>query len=53
MKNVSKCIAKWNINYIKYHQSIKYKFEEALWTDQDKQDQTIKDQKKCFMLSKA
>jgi hypothetical protein len=43
--------AKFNIAYIKYHQSIKYKFEQTLWTPLDFEDQTITDEKKCWRLS--
>lgn len=49
--NPSKVDAKWTISYLKYHQSIKYKFEETLWTKQDYEDQIIVDEKKCFKIS--
>jgi hypothetical protein len=41
--NPSKVDGKWSLSYVKYHQSIKYKFEESLWTKQDYEDQTIVD----------
>lgn len=41
--NPSKVDAKWSISYVKYHQSIKYKFEQSLWTNLDYEDQTITD----------
>lgn len=52
LSNPSKSTAIWNISYIKYNQSGKMKFEKALWTDVDYEDQTIIDEKKCFRLSK-
>jgi hypothetical protein len=41
--NPSKAEARWSIAYIKYHQSIKYKFEQSLCTALDLEDQTITD----------
>jgi len=49
--NPSKVDGKWSISYIKYHQSIKYKFEQSLWTNLDYEDQNIQDDKKCWRLS--
>lgn len=49
--NSSKVDAQWKIEYIKYHQSIKYKFEQTLWTAQDYEDQNIQDEKKCWRVS--
>jgi hypothetical protein len=51
LTNPSKVDAQWTIAYIKYHQSIKYKFEQSLWTSLDYEDQTIQDEKKCWRLS--
>ena len=51
MFNPSKVDGRWSIAYIKYHQSIKYKFEQSLWTNLDYEDQTIHDEKKCWRLS--
>lgn len=49
--NPSKVDGKFTITYVKYHQSIKYKFEQTLWTALDYEDQTIQDEKKCWKLS--
>ncbi len=49
--NPSKVDAKYTITYIKYQQSIKYKFQQSLWTSLDYEDQTITDEKKCWRLS--
>ena len=49
--NPSKTDGKYTISYIKYHQSIKYKFQQSLWTNLDYQDQKIQDEKKCWKLS--
>lgn len=51
LANPSKVDARFYIAYVKYQQSIKYKFEQTLWTALDYEDQTIVDEKKCWRLS--